>query len=309
MSSLSFTKLFSSITDSSIWQEPAEVRVVWVTLLAMADQLGRVFASNSGLARRANVSRESTELALAVFLAPDSDSRTADHEGRRIEPIAGGWQLLNYKMYREMKDEEARKEKNRIYQERHRSKSDKPDSKEMSDKNLTVRNSKEMSAQEEAEEEAEVESTNTSTLASSSTELPAARGKLVCTLPLNQGDHNVFEADVRQWQALYPAVDIRQELRNAKGWLLGSPQRRKTKNGIGKFVNAWLSRAQNNAKPTGGGNDRHGKTGGNLKALEQALAFAGNYEAADDVGREASGTSEPFDAGDLRPRSSDLLPA
>lgn len=87
------------------------------------------------------------------------------------------------------------------------------------------------------------------TLASTADAVPAARGKLVCTLPLNTGNHEVFEADVQEWIPLYPAVDIRQELRTMKGWLLGSPQRRKTKTGIGRFINAWFARAQNDAKP------------------------------------------------------------
>lgn len=102
---------------------------------------------------------------------------------------------------------------------------------------------------------------STKTLASTAIAVPAARGKLVCTLPLNTGDHEVFEADVQEWIPLYPAVDIRQELRTMKGWLLGSPQRRKTKTGVGKFINAWFARAQNESRP-GAGN---GTTQGNHK--------------------------------------------
>jgi hypothetical protein len=37
-----FTKLLSSITDSTIWGESDGVRIVWVTMLAMADRRGRV---------------------------------------------------------------------------------------------------------------------------------------------------------------------------------------------------------------------------------------------------------------------------
>ena len=103
--------------------------------------------------------------------------------------------------------------------------------------------------------------TEPKTLASTALAVPAARGKLVCTLPLNAGNHEVFDADVQEWIPLYPAVDIRQELRTMKGWLLGSPQRRKTKSGIGRFINAWFARAQNESRP-GAGN---GTTQGNHK--------------------------------------------
>jgi len=105
-----FTKIFSSMLDSTIWDEPWDVKGVWITMLAMANRNGNVMASVPGLARRATVSLEACENALSKFLAPDKYSRTPDQEGRRIEVIEGGWHLLNYVKYREMRDEDARKE-------------------------------------------------------------------------------------------------------------------------------------------------------------------------------------------------------
>lgn len=94
-----YTKLFSSITESTVWGEPYATRIVWVTMLAMADARGNVYGSVPGLARRANVTRDECDVALASFCAPDRDSRTPDHDGRRIEPIDGGWRLLNHGKY------------------------------------------------------------------------------------------------------------------------------------------------------------------------------------------------------------------
>lgn len=111
--SLSFTKLFSSITESTVWMQPPSVKVVWITMLAMADRHGRVHASIPGLACRAHVSLQETEHALQVFLSPDSYSRTKDFEGRRIEAIDGGWHLLNYAKYREIQDADSRRESKR----------------------------------------------------------------------------------------------------------------------------------------------------------------------------------------------------
>ncbi len=105
--STSFTKLMSSITASTVWQEDSDTRVVWVTMLAMCDRLGRVHASVPGLAHIARVPLEICRRALAKFLAPDPDSRTKDHEGRRIEEIDGGWHLLNYTKHRDTKDYQA----------------------------------------------------------------------------------------------------------------------------------------------------------------------------------------------------------
>ena len=108
--SMTFTKLFSSITESTIWVEPYATRIVWVSMLAMADRKGRIWASVPGLARRAGVTLEECEVALHRFKSPDKYSRTPDNEGRRIADIDGGWQLLNYEKYRSIRDEEARRE-------------------------------------------------------------------------------------------------------------------------------------------------------------------------------------------------------
>jgi len=117
-----FTKLFSSITASTIWCEDSDIRVVWITMLAMCDKNGRVFASIPGLAKYASVPIENAEKALKKFMSPDPYSRTKDHEGRRIEEIEGGWQLLNHAKYRAIRNEEERRayktDKQREYREK-----------------------------------------------------------------------------------------------------------------------------------------------------------------------------------------------
>jgi hypothetical protein len=68
----------------------------------------------------------------------------------------------------------------------------------------------------------------------------------VITLPLNDGtEFPVTESMVSEFLGLYQAVDIMQELRNMRGWLLSNPKNRKTANGIQRFINSWLSREQN----------------------------------------------------------------
>jgi hypothetical protein len=52
------------------------------------------------------------------------------------------------------------------------------------------------------------------------------------------------DKDVIAWQRTYKAVDVNQELAAMESWLDANPTRRKTKRGIKKFINAWLSRAQ-----------------------------------------------------------------
>lgn len=115
-----YTKLFSSITASTVWQEPAGTRLVWITMLAMADKSGCVWASVPGLARIANVSLDETVQAIATFTAPDKWSRTPDNEGRRIEAIDGGWRLLNHSKYRAIRSAEERAEYKRQWDRENR---------------------------------------------------------------------------------------------------------------------------------------------------------------------------------------------
>tara|TARA_R110000765_G_scaffold189863_1_gene295203 strand:+ start:96 stop:482 length:387 start_codon:yes stop_codon:yes gene_type:complete len=53
------------------------------------------------------------------------------------------------------------------------------------------------------------------------------------------------DADVIAWQRAYPKVDVHQELAAMESWLDANPAKRKTPKGIKRFINSWLSRAQN----------------------------------------------------------------
>ena len=69
-------------------------------------------------------------------------------------------------------------------------------------------------------------------------------------LPLVDGsDFPIAQETVDELSGLYPAVDVAQQLRNMRGWLLANPKNRKTKTGIMRFVNSWLAREQNQARP------------------------------------------------------------
>ena len=115
-----YTKLFSSIITSTIWREPPVVCKVWITMLALADKNGEVTATVPGLADMARVSRCDCEVALKTFLSPDPDSRSKDSDGRRIEEIEGGWELINHAKYRKMTDLEDKKAVNAARQKRYR---------------------------------------------------------------------------------------------------------------------------------------------------------------------------------------------
>lgn len=104
-----FTKLYSSILDSSVWDEDVYTRILWITMLAAADQYGRVICSRSRLRAKANIPQKPFDQSLRKLSAPDPESRTPDNEGRRIEQVQGGWVLLNYETYRKLRTAEERK--------------------------------------------------------------------------------------------------------------------------------------------------------------------------------------------------------
>jgi len=62
---------------------------------------------------------------------------------------------------------------------------------------------------------------------------------------LNTGeDWQPEDKDIIEWQKTYPAVDVFHELAKMESWLDANPARRKTPKGIKRFVNNWLSGAQ-----------------------------------------------------------------
>jgi len=147
----SFTKLWHSILDSSIWSYSDRTVRVWITLMAMADQNGFVGASLDGLARRANVPIEDVKNALDVFMAPDPLSRNRDDDGRRVEEVPRGWHLINYSFFRDLRDKEARKEYERVRKRDQRSRKVSRTLAGHQGTDETNAQSSPMSAQEEAE--------------------------------------------------------------------------------------------------------------------------------------------------------------
>lgn len=100
-----YVKLFGTLLDSSIWAEDHATVRVWITLLLMGDKEGAVRSSPSGLARRANVTLAECHQAIKTLQDPDIETGTQEYGGRRIESVEGGWLLLNYEKYREIKTE------------------------------------------------------------------------------------------------------------------------------------------------------------------------------------------------------------
>jgi len=83
--------------------------------------------------------------------------------------------------------------------------------------------------------------------------LCAEMGETISTLPAikcpkgHEKGFNVYEKDIEKWQQVYIGVDVKHELEKMRLWLESNPKSRKTYNGMPKFINNWLSRAQDQA--------------------------------------------------------------
>jgi hypothetical protein len=71
------------------------------------------------------------------------------------------------------------------------------------------------------------------------------------SLPLKDGtEFHVTQAELAKWQDAFRGIDVGSELQKARCWLEANPSRRKTREGIRRFVVSWLGRAsQPRARP------------------------------------------------------------
>jgi hypothetical protein len=98
-----FAKLYGpALAGSSLMDTSVYARWLFVFLLACSDREGRFHAQTvSTLGRLANIPPEFAEQAVRELEAEDPNSRSTEHNGRRIERIPGGWRVLNYEKYRD----------------------------------------------------------------------------------------------------------------------------------------------------------------------------------------------------------------
>lgn len=106
-----FVKLMDSILTSSIWSEDDKTRILWITLLALADIDGYVGASVDGLAHTARMTIKECERSLKKLMSPDPYSRSETEDGRRILEAERGWRIVNFDYFLGAQSVRAREEK------------------------------------------------------------------------------------------------------------------------------------------------------------------------------------------------------
>ena len=115
-----YAKIFTQIYDGTLCSKgPWEALVTFQQLLILADKDGCVDMTSSAISRRTTIPQEVIDVGIAALLLADPDSRTPDEEGRRIIPLSDerkwGWRIVNYAHYRNLRDEESRREYHRKY--------------------------------------------------------------------------------------------------------------------------------------------------------------------------------------------------
>lgn len=208
--------------------------VIWFKLLCLAGKNNNdgVFLMNDRIAY-------TEEMLSTIFRRDINTVRLALDTFERfgmIEIINGVITIPNWGKHQTLDSYEKKKERDRIYQAERRAKQ-----KEIADKSSDKSSDVAISDKDiEEDKERDKEKNIKDSCSEQAAEPP------FITLPLNdKSEYPVTNQSVREYKELYPAVNVEQELRNMRGWCLSNPTKRKTKSGIGRFINSWLSKEQN----------------------------------------------------------------
>lgn len=135
-----YAKVFHQIFDSSI-ADNYKLRHFFMDLLVLADVNGVVDMTPTAISSRTRIPIEEVKTYLRALEQPDPESRTKEHQGRRIALVddhrTWGWLIINYPRFRELASEEQRRAKTRDRVRRFRSK---PESVTLGNAGVTLSN-------------------------------------------------------------------------------------------------------------------------------------------------------------------------
>lgn len=99
-----YTVVFDSVYDGTLCGKwPA--LPVWLSILPMADKDGKIDKTYTAISKVTGWPIEILKQGIAELMEPDPESRSEEHEGRRLIPLdpdrSWGWQVVNHAQYRE----------------------------------------------------------------------------------------------------------------------------------------------------------------------------------------------------------------
>jgi hypothetical protein len=101
-----FGIIYQAIFHSSLMDLPIPVRYVWDCILILSGPTPYVRKGREAIAHETRLPLKLVSSAIDIFLAPDNDSTTKTHEGRRLALIEpgnerAGFKILNKEIWRE----------------------------------------------------------------------------------------------------------------------------------------------------------------------------------------------------------------
>lgn len=224
--------------------------VIWVKLICLAGSIndgGYVYFTkeipytDQTLSTQFNRPLHTIQLALQTF-----------RQFNMIEIVDDILKISNWEKYQNVDGMEKIKEQTRLRVQKHREKQKQIECNVTRNVTVTQSNAIDIDIEEDIDKNKnKKKNINTSTSSDEKNRSQPSTVPSVIELILN--DKSLFpvhQEDIDLWTELYPSVDIMQELRKMKGWLDSNPTKRKTKNGIKRFINSWLSREQDKGYPT-----------------------------------------------------------
>lgn len=216
-----YAKLFTSLYQGTL-RGCADEILVFTNLLAHADATGLVDKHWRSISEETGISVERVKTAIANLEAPDPESRSPEQEGRRIMPLdehrAWGWHIVNYGKYRAIRNEDDRREQNRLAQQRWRDKQKSGDVNEISRVSQDKPKQKQEAEAEEKEEKSSGEQPRKRKVKQSTDEWLTVLKKEEC----------------------YAHVNFEAEMGKAQVWINNHPGRKLTK----PFFIAWINKIE-----------------------------------------------------------------
>lgn len=120
-----YGKIFASLYQGTLRGKSHEI-LVFTNLIASCDREGFVDKHFKAIADEVGLTLEEVKQAVSNLEKADPESRSSELDGSRLEKIEEhrewGWRIVNYVKYRMIRDEEERREYNRLRQAEYRAK-------------------------------------------------------------------------------------------------------------------------------------------------------------------------------------------
>lgn len=254
----SYIRLSRKIREHWIWED-AELLKKWLDLLMLANyaegkflcngklikvDIGEHYTSEEKLAKRWGISRKAVDKFLKLL---ESDGMIEIEKNRSFGTRL---KVLNYGVYQGKNENLEQQKEHQKHNEGNNESTTEVTTgvatgvtTEAHQKHINNNNKRNIKKEIKKEIKENKEELNNSFC--SELEATELKEKPVISLMLNDKSfYPVCQNEIDKYKKLYPAVDIMQELRKMSGWLDANPTRRKTKSGINRFINSWLSKAQ-----------------------------------------------------------------